>query len=140
MAKFSDRHLNGLAVEPGQKDRLVFDDCPGLGAGLVPSWRNGPARATRRKVREPLGVWGSNHGGAGTNGSTCEARRGTNLEGLERPFVISLPSSTQHVSHASASDYGRYLRQLRLRLRTNCRAEGGAAPGLHRSARANGGV
>jgi len=59
MAKFSDRHLNGLAVEPGQKDRLVFDDCPGLGAGLVPSWRNGPARATRRKVREPLGVWGS---------------------------------------------------------------------------------
>jgi hypothetical protein len=44
MAKFSDRHLNGLAVEPGQKDRLVFDDCPGLGAGLVPSWRNGPAR------------------------------------------------------------------------------------------------
>jgi hypothetical protein len=59
MAKFSDRHLNGLAVEPGQKDRLVFDDCPGLGAGtrsFLAQW-TGPA--TRRKVREPLGVWGS---------------------------------------------------------------------------------
>lgn len=65
MSKLTDRVLKSLAVEPGRKDRLVFDDeCPGLGVrvtvkgtkSFVVQWTD---PATRRKVREPLGVWGS---------------------------------------------------------------------------------
>lgn len=61
----TDRFLKALAVEPGRKDRLVFDDeCPGLGVrvtlkgtkSFLVQWTD---PATRRKVREPLGVWGS---------------------------------------------------------------------------------
>jgi integrase len=65
MPKFTDRFLAALKVEEGRKDRLVFDTvCPGLGVrvtakgtrAFVVQWSD---HATRRKVREPLGVWGN---------------------------------------------------------------------------------
>jgi integrase len=64
MPKLTDRFLVGLKVEAGRKDRLVFDTaCPGLGVRVtikgtrtfLVQWTD---PATRRKVREPLGVWG----------------------------------------------------------------------------------
>ena len=64
MPKLTDRFLAGLKVEAGRKDRLVFDTaCPGLGVRVTTKgtrtflvqWTD---PATRRKVREPLGVWG----------------------------------------------------------------------------------
>jgi integrase len=64
MPKLTDRFLVALKVEEGRKDRLVFDTvCPGLGVRLtakgtrtfLAQWTD---PATRRKVREPLGVWG----------------------------------------------------------------------------------
>ncbi|MGA8193553.1 MAG: Arm DNA-binding domain-containing protein, partial [Acetobacteraceae bacterium] len=63
--RLSEKVLAGLKLEVGRKDRLIFDDaCPGLGVRLtakgtrsfVVQWTD---PATRRKVREPLGVWGS---------------------------------------------------------------------------------
>jgi integrase len=63
--RLNDRVLAGLRLEPGRKDKLVFDVvCPGLGVRLtrkgtrtfVVQWTD---PATRRKVREPLGVWGN---------------------------------------------------------------------------------
>lgn len=63
--KFTDRSLKALALAPGQKDRLVFDDdCPSLGVRLtakgtkafVVQWTD---PVIKRKVREPIGVWGS---------------------------------------------------------------------------------
>jgi integrase len=63
--KLTDRFLTGLKVGDGRKDRLVFDTaCPGLGVRLtakgtrifIAQWTD---QMTRRKVREPLGVWGS---------------------------------------------------------------------------------
>jgi hypothetical protein len=64
MVKFTDRFLAGLMVEEGKKDRLVFDAaCPGLGVRVTPRTRSFIAQwtdpATKRKVREPLGVWGN---------------------------------------------------------------------------------
>jgi integrase len=65
MPKLTDRFLAALKVEEGRKDRLVFDTaCPGLGVRLtakgtrtfVAQWTD---PATKGKVREPLGVWGS---------------------------------------------------------------------------------
>ena len=65
MPKFTDRFLSTLVLEPGQKDRLIFDsECPGLGVRLsasgsrsfVAQWTD---RATGRKRREPLGRWGA---------------------------------------------------------------------------------
>jgi len=65
MPRFTDRFLAGLKVEDGRKDRLVFDSaCPGLGVRVtargtrtfIAQWTD---RATRRKVREPLGIWGN---------------------------------------------------------------------------------
>jgi site-specific recombinase XerD len=65
MPNFTDRTLKALRLEPGQKDRLVFDDgCPGLGVRVtaagsrvfIVQWSD---RATRRKHREPIGVWGA---------------------------------------------------------------------------------
>jgi hypothetical protein len=65
MAAFSNKYLRGLRVKPGQRDRLVFDgDCPGLGVrvteraarSFMVQWTD---LATKRKVRERLGVWGS---------------------------------------------------------------------------------
>ena len=65
MTKLTDKLLSGLKLAPGQKDRLLFDKgCPGLGVRLtargtrtfIAQWTD---PATRRKVREPLGVWGS---------------------------------------------------------------------------------
>ncbi len=65
MAKLTDRFLAALRLEPGRKDRLVFDDaCPGLGVrvtgagtrSFLVQWTD---PATKRKVREPLGVWGA---------------------------------------------------------------------------------
>ncbi len=65
MSKLTDKMLSAMTLEPGQKDRLVFDTaCPGLGVRLtakgtrtfLAQWTD---PATRRKVREPLGVWGS---------------------------------------------------------------------------------
>ena len=65
MPKLTDRLLAGLKVEPGRKDRLMFDTaCPGLGVRVtakgtrtfICQWTD---PATRRKVREPIGVWGS---------------------------------------------------------------------------------
>ncbi len=64
MQKLTDRRLASLKLEPGKKDRLLFDSaCPGLGVRLtakgsrvfVVQWSD-PAG---RKVREPIGVWGS---------------------------------------------------------------------------------
>src|SRR5216683_5118876 len=63
MPKLTDRLLTALKVESGRKDRLVFDTaCPGLGVRVttkgtrtfITQWTD---PATRRKVREPLGVW-----------------------------------------------------------------------------------
>jgi integrase len=65
LPKLTDRFLAGLKVEEGRKDRLVFDTaCPGLGVRLtargtrtfLAQWTD---PATRRKVREPIGVWGN---------------------------------------------------------------------------------
>jgi integrase len=65
MANFTDRTLSALKIDPGRKDKLVFDAaCPGLGirvtsAGskvFIVQWTD---PATKRKVREKLGVWGS---------------------------------------------------------------------------------
>ncbi len=63
--KLTDRYLRSLAVEPGKKDRLVFDsECPGMAVRVtVAGTRSFLAQwtdpATKKKVREPLGVWGS---------------------------------------------------------------------------------
>ena len=63
--RLSEKVLAGLKLEVGRKDRLIFDAaCPGLGVRLTAKgtrtflvqWTD---PATRRKVREPLGVWGS---------------------------------------------------------------------------------
>jgi integrase len=60
----TDRLLNTLEIAEGRKDRLIFDSaCPGLAVRLTKrgtraflvQWTD---RTTRRKVREPLGVWG----------------------------------------------------------------------------------
>jgi integrase len=65
MPKLTDRFLATFTVEHGRKDRLVFDTaCPGLGVRVtakgtrtfIAQWTD---PATRRKVREPLGVWGN---------------------------------------------------------------------------------
>jgi integrase len=65
MPKLTDRFLAGLKVEPGRKDRMVFDSVsPGLGVRVtakgtrtfICQWTD---PATRRKVREPIGVWGN---------------------------------------------------------------------------------
>jgi integrase len=65
MPKLTDRFLTALEVEPGRKDRMVFDSVsPGLGVRVsakgtrtfICQWTD---PATRRKVREPLGVWGN---------------------------------------------------------------------------------
>jgi integrase len=65
MPKLTDRFLAALKVENGRKDRLVFDTaCPGLGVRVtakgtrtfIAQWTD---PGSRRKVREPLGVWGS---------------------------------------------------------------------------------
>src|SRR5437763_12451067 len=65
MPKLTDRFLAALRVDDGRKDRLVFDTaCPGLGVRVtakgtrtfIAQWTD---PATRRKVREPLGVWGN---------------------------------------------------------------------------------
>ena len=65
MPKFTDEVLAALRVADGRKDRLVFDTvCPGLGCRIttkgtrtfLAQWTD---PATRRKVREPLGVWGN---------------------------------------------------------------------------------
>ncbi|TDR87060.1 tyrosine-type recombinase/integrase [Enterovirga rhinocerotis] len=65
MARFTDRSLKALTLPEGRKDMLVFDDeCRGLGLRITSSgtksflvqWTD---PATKRKVREPLGAWGS---------------------------------------------------------------------------------
>jgi integrase len=65
MPKLTDRFLTALKLEDGRKDRLLFDTaCPGLGVRVtakgtrtfIAQWTD---PATRRKVREPLGVWGA---------------------------------------------------------------------------------
>jgi hypothetical protein len=62
MPKITDRFLAALKVAEGRKDRLVFDTtCPGLGVRVttkgtrtfIAQWTD---PATKRKVREPLGV------------------------------------------------------------------------------------
>src|ERR1700692_4977407 len=64
MPKLTDNLLLTLTVQNGRKDRLVFDTVsPGLGVRVtakgtrtfLAQWTD---PATRRKVREPLGVWG----------------------------------------------------------------------------------
>ena len=63
--KFTDRLIGSLKVASGRKDRLIFDTaCPGLGVrvtakgtrSFLAQWTD---PATRRKIREPIGVWGS---------------------------------------------------------------------------------
>ena len=65
MPKLTDRFIAGFAPEGKAKDRMTFDtECRGLGvrataAGskmFVIQWTD---TATGRKVREPLGAWGS---------------------------------------------------------------------------------
>jgi integrase len=65
MPKFTDRFLAVLKVEDGRKDRLLFDSaCRGLGVRVtakgtrtfIAQWTD---PVTRRKVREPIGVWGN---------------------------------------------------------------------------------
>src|SRR5438477_10175132 len=65
MPKLTDRFLTSLKVGDGRKDRLVFDSaCPGLGVRItakgtrtfIAQWTD---PATKRKVREPLGLWGN---------------------------------------------------------------------------------
>ena len=65
MQRLSDRVLKAMKPKPGRKDYLVFDTaCPGLGVRATSSgsrlfiaqWTD---PATKRKVREPLGVWGA---------------------------------------------------------------------------------
>jgi Arm DNA-binding domain len=65
MANFTDRMLSALKINPGRKDRVVFDaTCPGLGVRVtsagskvfVAQWTD---PATKRKIREKLGLWGS---------------------------------------------------------------------------------
>src|SRR6267143_1812809 len=65
MPKLTDSLLMTLTVGNGPKDRLVFDTaCPGLGVRVtakgtrtfIAQWTD---PATKRKVREPLGVWGN---------------------------------------------------------------------------------
>jgi len=64
VAKFTDRFLGGLKLEPGRKDRLVFDgECRGLGVRVTPKARTFLVQwtdpVTKRKMREPIGVWGN---------------------------------------------------------------------------------
>jgi integrase len=64
MAKFTNRFLAGLQLEAGRKDRLVFDsECRGLGVRVTPKARTFIVQwtdpATKRKVREPIGIWGN---------------------------------------------------------------------------------
>jgi hypothetical protein len=63
--KLTDRLLQSLKVPPGAKDRLLFDsECPGLGVRVtaagsrvfIVQWHD---RATGKKKREAIGVWGS---------------------------------------------------------------------------------
>ncbi len=65
MANFTDRTLSALKIDPGRKDKLVFDAaCSGLGVRVtsagskvfIVQWTD---PATKRKIREKLGVWGS---------------------------------------------------------------------------------
>ena len=65
MPKLTDRFLVALRVENGRKDRLAFDTaCTGLGVRVtakgtrtfIAQWTD---PVTRRKVREPIGVWGN---------------------------------------------------------------------------------
>ena len=65
MAKLTDRFLGAIKVADGKKDRLVFDSaCPGLGVRVtakgtrtfLAQWTDS---ATKRKIREPVGVWGN---------------------------------------------------------------------------------
>lgn len=65
MPKLTDRFLATLKVQVGRKDRLIFDTaCPGLGVrvtakgtrSFIAQWTD---PATKRKIREPLGVWGN---------------------------------------------------------------------------------
>jgi hypothetical protein len=64
MPKLTDRFLAALKVEAGRKDRLVFDtETPGLGVRITKASKTFLAQwtdsATKRKIREPLGVWGN---------------------------------------------------------------------------------
>jgi integrase len=63
--KFTDNFLSKFKVESGQKDRMAFDaHCPGLGVRVtakgtrtfLAQWTD---PATKRKIREPIGVWGN---------------------------------------------------------------------------------
>src|SRR5216683_8159484 len=65
MPRLTDRFLAALKVEGGRKDRLAFDAaCPGLGVRVtakgtrtfIVQWTD---PATRRKIREPIGIWGN---------------------------------------------------------------------------------
>ena len=65
MPKLTDRFLVALSVDKDRKDRLVFDTVsPGLGVRVtakgtrtfIVQWTD---PVTKRKVREPLGIWGS---------------------------------------------------------------------------------
>jgi hypothetical protein len=65
MPKLTDRFLGALEIEEGRKDRMVFDTaCPGLGVRMtakgtrtfIAQWTD---PVSKRKVREPLGVWGN---------------------------------------------------------------------------------
>jgi integrase len=62
--KFTDKELAALILPEGRKDRLVFDtECRNLGVRVTAKSKTFIAQwtdpATKRKVREPLGVWGN---------------------------------------------------------------------------------
>ena len=65
MPKLTERFLAAQSVDKDRKDRLVFDTVsPGLGVRVtakgtrtfIVQWTD---PVTKRKVREPLGIWGS---------------------------------------------------------------------------------
>ncbi len=64
MPKFDDDFLNGLTVEPGKRDRLVFDsDVRGLGVRVTAKSKTFLVQwtdpATKQKQREVLDRWGN---------------------------------------------------------------------------------
>ena len=63
--KFTDKAVAALSVPDGRKDRLVFDAaCPGLGVRVTPNSKTFIAQwtdpATKRKIRDRIGIWGKN--------------------------------------------------------------------------------
>lgn len=62
--KLNDRVIGGLRLAEGQRDKMVFDSsCPGLGVRITAKSKTFLCQwtdpVTKRKQREPIGVWGN---------------------------------------------------------------------------------